>query len=197
MLFIFDMGGVVTTNFGRGKMREWLGLSSEDFRRLQYDFDENLYSLLEVGRFTVPEFWQAIQKNAVKKGIDIPPVDYNFFRFTFHPKLNEKTVEIIKKLRKNHRVVCGTNTIEPHWENHMERGDYSYFDQTYASNKIGVAKPSPLFYSLIMQAEGYTADQTFFTDDTYENIQAAQNLGIHAVQFITPEALEDEWRKYY
>ena len=67
MLFIFDMGGVVTTNFGRGKMREWLGLSSDDFRRLQYDFDENLYSLLEVGRLTVPQFWQAIQKNAVTK----------------------------------------------------------------------------------------------------------------------------------
>ena len=197
MLFIFDMGGVVTTNFGRGKMREWLGLSSEDFRKLQYDFDENLYSLLEVGRFTVPQFWQAIQKNAVKKGIDIPPVDYNFFRFTFHPKLNEKTVEIIKALRKNHRVVCGTNTIDTHWENHLERGDYSFFDQTYASNKIHAIKPYPVFWELIMKAEGYKPSETFFTDDKLENIKAASALGINAVQFTSADDVYEAWKQYF
>ena len=196
MLFIFDMGGVVTTNFGRGKMREWLGLSSEDFRKLQYDFDENLYSLLEVGRFTVPQFWQAIQKNAVKKGIDIPPVDFNFFRFTFHPKLNEKTVEIIKKLRKNHRVVCGTNTIDPHWENHMERGDYSYFDQTYASNKIGCAKPDPHFFELILEAEQTAPEDAFFTDDRADNVAAAASLGIHAELFTSAAELTEKWKQF-
>ena len=118
------------------------------------------------------------------------------FRLYFHPKRNEGTVELIKDLRKNHRVVCGTNTIDSHWENHMERGDYSYFDQTYASNKIGLAKPDPKFWQTIMQAEGYAPEETFFTDDRLDNIEAARALGINAQQFITAEELRKEWVKY-
>ncbi len=197
MLFIFDMGGVVTSNYTKSKVTDWLGISYDDYLSLQSDFGENLYELLETGRITIPEYWKAIERNAEKKGLVIPPVNHDLFRFTFHPKLNNKTVEIIKNLRKKHRVVCGTNTQQNHWENHMERGDYAFFDQTYASNKIGVLKPSPLFYTLIMKAEDYQPSETFFVDDTLKNVLAAKNLGINAVHFTTAEALEEEWKKYY
>ena len=116
------------------------------------------------------------------------------YRLYFHPELKKETVELIKELRqKNHRVVCGTNTIQSHWENHTERGDYALFDQTYASNKIGLAKPDPEFWKTIMMAEGYEPSQTYFTDDRLDNIEAAAALGIHAVQFTTAQAVRDGW----
>jgi putative hydrolase of the HAD superfamily len=75
----------------------------------------------------------------------------------------------------------------------MERGDYALFDQTYASNKIGLAKPDPAFWKTIMMAEGYEPAQTYFTDDRLDNIDAAASLGINAVQFTSPEELAKVW----
>lgn len=193
MLFIFDMGGVVTNTFKSTQLSEWLNLSVEDFNKIGGKFHE----LLEIGDISVKEFWKLFYKKANDDGFSIPEIKNDLFRLTFHPVLNEKTVEIINSLRKNHRVVCGTNTIESHWENHMERGDYSFFDQTYASNKIGAAKPSANFYELIMKAEGFAPEDTFFTDDKIENIVAAEKLGINVHHFLSAEKLQEAWKKYF
>ena len=78
----------------------------------------------------------------------------------------------------------------------MERGDYSFFNQTYASNKIGLAKPSKDFFLAILEAEGMEAKDTFFTDDKIENCQAAQRLGINAQHFTSAKELKKAWEKY-
>ena len=202
MLFIFDMGGVVTTNFKGKFCSELLNIPDEKFFPLcghtpNAPQDKDLFNLINLGKMTIPEFWKRFAENARREGFNIAPIEHDLFRLTFHPKLNDKTVEIIKALRKNHRVVCGTNTIDSHWENHLERGDYSFFDQTYASNKIHAIKPDPIFFQLIMTAEGYLPSETFFTDDKLENIQAARSLGINAIQFTTADDVYNAWKKYF
>ena len=201
MLFIFDMGGVITSNFAAGnKMYDYLGLEPSkffDICRKEKSADGSDYDidfLLETGKISVKEFWQEFNRRIKLLGLSVPEVKIDLFRLFFHPELKADTVELIKTLRKKHRVVCGTNTIQSHWENHMERGDYAFFDQTYASNKIGLAKPDPEFWKTIMMAEGYSPDQTFFTDDRLDNVEAAASLGINAVQFTNAEALSKKWK---
>ena len=104
---------------------------------------------------------------------------------------------MILKLKEKHRVVCGTNTNQSHWGNHLERGDYAFFNQTYASNIIGIMKPDPQFFETIMKAEGYSPSETFFTDDKIENCDAAAKLGINAHHFTTAEDLYEQWSKYF
>ena len=201
MLFIFDMGGVVTTNFGKdNKMYSYLGLERSKFFEICQNIkaedgsDYNIDNLLSIGKITVEEFWREFNRRIKLLGLDVPEVNTDLYRLYFHPELKKETVELIKELhQKNHRVVCGTNTIQSHWENHTERGDYALFDQTYASNKIGLAKPDPEFWKTIMMAEGYEPSQTYFTDDRLDNIEAATALGIHAVQFTTAQAVRDGW----
>ena len=194
MLFIFDMGGVVTTTFLMDELYKKIGITQEQFKEIcckkRMIFDE-----LEKGIITPSEFWSEFNKSA--KSHKIEPVKNDLFRLYFHPVLNVKTVKIINALKKKHRVVCGTNTIESHWENHMERGDYAFFDQTYASNKIGEAKPDVEFFKVILEAEGCSADQAFFTDDRLENIEAARSLGINAVLFTDADSLKKEWKRYF
>ena len=111
-------------------------------------------------------------------------INADWFRILFHPVLNEETVALIKDLKKmGHRVVCGTNTIESHYDNHLSRGDYAYFDMTYTSVHLGVRKPDPEFWKIIMEAEGFSPEETYFTDDRRENVDAAAALGIHSYQF--------------
>ena len=78
----------------------------------------------------------------------------------------------------------------------MERGDYSYFDQTYASNKIGFAKPDKHFFELILEAEETEPKDAFFTDDKEENVKAAAALGINAELFTTASELKAKWERY-
>ena len=193
MLFIFDMGGVVTTTFPLDLLTGKLGLSKAEFLEICRE-NGNIWEKLEKGFIKVREFWTCFNQASASRGIK--PVQHDLFRLYFPPTLQTRTAELIAALRKKHRVVCGTNTIDSHWENHMERGDYAFFDQTYASNKIGEAKPNPNFFQLILEAEGYKAEEAFFTDDKIENCQAAASLGIRAVQFESPEKLWEEWGKY-
>ena len=213
MLFIFDMGGVVTTTFPLDVLTGKLGLSKKEFLEI-CRINGNIWEKLEKGQIETRDFWKsfnAADKSVILKNADgarnlidqkrnFPRLFYevhnDLFRLYFHPKLQPRTAELVAALRKKHRVVCGTNTIQSHWENHLERGDYAFFDQTYASNKIGEAKPDPHFFEVILEAEGYRADEAFFTDDKLENCRAAESLGIKAVHFETPEKLWDEWRKY-
>ncbi len=181
-LFIFDMGGVVTTNASeaRGRPAAALGVSQEEMDRATGD----LFDLLTIGKISVKEFWKTVGERLGKK------IDTDYFHLFFHPVLNEGTKKVILALRKKgFRVVCGTNTIESHYLNHITRGDYAFFDQTYASQMMGVKKPDPLFWKLILDAEKCEPSDAFFTDDLEANVQAAAALGIHAFQFTSAKDL--------
>ena len=213
MLFIFDMGGVVTTTFPLDVLTSKLGLTKKEFQDI-CRLNGDIWSRLEKGQIETRDFWKAFNeadKSMILKDEDrgrnlidgklnaprlIHQVHNDLFRLYFHPQLQARTAELITALRKKHRVVCGTNPIQSHWENHMERGDYAFFDQTYASNKIGEAKPDPRFFQVILEAEGYRAEEAFFTDDRIENCQAAASLGISVCQFENPEKLWAEWGKF-
>lgn len=200
MLFIFDMGGVVTNTFDLDAMYKKLHLNKQDFFNLCKN-NGDLYHQMEIGELSTSDFWSLFNKILQKKnedeGTDCPLVKNDLFRLYFHPSKNPVTVELIQNLKKNNRVVCGTNTMQSHWENHMERGDYAFFNQTYASNKIQVAKPDPEFFKVILEAENCPADQAFFTDDKLENCQAAASVGINAVHFTDANELTELWKKYF
>jgi putative hydrolase of the HAD superfamily len=195
MLFIFDMGGVVTNTFKMDSIYNKLNINKADFMNICKSNNNDIWHKLETGLISANEFWN--EYNSRIKGIpNARQAQTDLFRLFFHPTENLKTIELIKSLKVKNRVVCGTNTIQSHWENHMERGDYSYFHQTYASNKIACAKPDPHFFELILEAEETKAEDAFFTDDKAENVAAAASLGIHAELFTSAEALTQKWKPY-
>lgn len=203
MLFIFDMGGVVTNTFLLTQLYNKLNITNEDFFKLCESDSQNIWLDIQTGKITPQKFWEIFNYRVAEaaktepKFAAVPRVEHDLFRLYFHPSKNLETIELIQNLKKKHRVVCGTNTIDSHWENHMERGDYSVFNQTYPSNKIGAAKPDPHFFELILDAEQAAAEESFFTDDKAENVAAAASLGIHAEVFTSAADLTEKWKKYF
>lgn len=195
MLFIFDMGGVVTNTFKMDSIYNKLNINKTDFMDICKLNNNNIWHKLETGLISANEFWNEYNSR-IKNIPNATAAQTDLFRLFFHPTENLKTIELIKSLKAKNRVVCGTNTIQSHWENHMERGDYSYFHQTYASNKIGCAKPDPHFFELILEAEEAKAEDAFFTDDKAENVATAASLGIHAELFTSAEELTQKWKLY-
>ena len=190
------MGGVVTNTFKMDSIYQKLNISKNDFSEICKKNNNDIWHKLETGIISVNQFWN--EYNSRIQSIEkAKPAETDLFRLFFHPSKNLQTIELIKSLKKNNRVICGTNTIQSHWENHMERGDYAFFNQTYASNKIGCAKPDPHFFELILEAEETEAQNAFFTDDKEENVAAAASLGIHAELFTTAAELTEKWKLFY
>ena len=174
MLFIFDMGGVVTTtSTAEIQIAELLDINLDDFRKIIKPY----FSDLTCGRITQKDFWSIISRKIGKK------IEIDFWNFFFHPQLIDGTVIIISELKKKHRVICGTNTIENHYFRHIERGDYTIFDETYCSHKLGVEKPDPKFWKYILLSENEKPENTIFIDDKIENVKAAEQLNIKSYLF--------------
>jgi glucose-1-phosphatase len=204
MLFIFDMGGVVTSSAAVEKqICDVLGITEEQF--FEYcgcgngnasygdpgtslnKFVSNsadLMTLLSNGTITTKQFWQEFSVRSGKS------IQTDYWHLFFHPDLNKDVADIIDNLRKKHRVVCGTNTISSHYMNHIERGDYALFDQTYASNVLGVSKPDPGFWKIILLAENVKPDDVFFTDDNINNCRTASSLGLLVHHFVNAADLK-------
>jgi HAD superfamily hydrolase (TIGR01509 family) len=182
-LYIFDMGGVVSRNTNVtpdiAAYLEFDGAQMMDYAR--EDFRE-----LTIGEISVREF---VRRFSSKSGRTIEDDLLNRF---FEPELDPDVVAILETLKNGARVVAGTNTIGPHYDIHLNKGDYRVFDAVYASHLIGLAKPDPAFYTYILEHEGSSADRAVFVDDFPENIAAARALGIRSFLFTDAEKLNDD-----
>lgn len=182
-LYIFDMGGVVSTDGDvLARISDYLNISGEEFISLAAESEVELSE----GRITAQEFWQRFSQVSGKK------IREELFGKFFDPRLNKGTVAIIENLKKESRVVCGTNTIEPHYLKRVERGDYQLFDDLYASHIMGIAKPKAAFFEYILKKEQTEAREAVFIDDDPENIGGAAVLGLEAILFIDADTLKKE-----
>ncbi len=182
-LYIFDVGGVLSLGPSlSAPMAGYLGIAPEAFRSAMAGLGDRL----TLGSIGVMEAWQEFSRRA-----GVPVTEDLWDRF-FDPPLDEGVAALIGELRREARVVAGTNTIEPHYRFHQTRGDYARFDAVYASCRMGLAKPDPAFYRAILQAERRRPEEAVFVDDLEENVVAAREAGLHAFLHRDAEALRRE-----
>jgi len=183
-LVIFDMGGVVCENADVVPfIAAHLEISEDRFYELAGQMN---LKLLFCGLISEGEFWERFSRNYGRT------VNQDLWKIFFHPRLNGEVVELIEPLRYNSRVVVGTNTIDSHYVSLIAMRCYEPFDALYASNKMGVAKPSPEFYRRILTAESYTPDETLLIDDSEENVASARAIGLHGILFSNADDLRSQ-----
>jgi len=181
ILYIFDMGGVVSFNTDVfPDVHRHLGISEEAFLTFAGEGLEKL----TIGEISTDEFWDQFSGPYGRH------VEEELFGKFFHPRLNPGTVDLIKTLKHHSRVVCGTNTFEPHYHCHLSLGDYDIFDAVYASNRIGRSKPNPEFFTYILENECIEPGQAVFVDDTEEHVIGARGVGLKAILFKDAESLK-------
>jgi glucose-1-phosphatase len=179
-LYIFDMGGVVSRNtHAAPDMAAYLEFDGA--KMIEYARDD--FRELTTGRISEQEF---VLRFGLRSGL---PVEEDLLNRFFDPELDPDVVATIRTLKNGARVVAGTNTISPHYQIHLQKGDYRLFDAVYASHLMGLAKPDPAFYTYILKHEGCSADRAVFADDIPENVEAARTLGIRSLLFADAEQL--------
>lgn len=63
----------------------------------------------------------------------------------------------------------------------------THFDGLVISGREGMVKPDPGIFELLCTRHGVSPATTVFIDDSPTNIETAQRLGFHTIQFRSPE----------
>lgn len=182
-LYIFDMGGVVSRNTNVApEVSAYLEFNGAEM----IEFARDDFEALTTGVIPVEEF---TRRFSLKSG---RAIENDLLSRFFHPELDRDVVDTIAALKNGARVVAGTNTITPHYNVHLQKGDYEIFDAVYASHLMGLAKPDPHFFTCILDREGCSPEQALFVDDVPANVEAAEKLGIHSFVFTNAEKLKKD-----
>lgn len=64
------------------------------------------------------------------------------------------------------------------WGGHRMEQFLSCFNSVYFSHEMGMRKPDAEIFLAVLDQEGLVPEQTFFVDDTAENVRTAAELGL-------------------
>jgi len=65
----------------------------------------------------------------------------------------------------------------------------SWFDDLVISGAVGVIKPDPRIFEILLERNAIDPKKAVFVDDVARNAQAATHLGIHGIHFRSPDQL--------
>ncbi|ULQ52214.1 HAD family hydrolase [Flavihumibacter fluvii] len=95
----------------------------------------------------------------------------------------------LDKLSDRYRVFLYSNTNAFHYDAFQDsfskeypgKGFDDYFEKAYYSHLLGKRKPHPESFTYLMADAGLDAGETLFVDDTFPNIEGAQQAGLQTV----------------
>ncbi|MBS0628974.1 MAG: HAD family phosphatase [Verrucomicrobia bacterium] len=135
---------------------------------------------------------------AQAKGIELPqdwPEQYNQ---TLRASINadQKIYSLIDTLKKNGlRVGLLSNINDRHKQMIEDFGFYEPFEPCLLSCEMGLEKPDPRVFELLLSSLDLPAHEVVFIDDKIDNVEAAKQLGIDAIHFQSEPQLKDELLK--
>ena len=106
----------------------------------------------------------------------------------------KNTVNILEALNKQYSIWLLSNTNPKHIQDEIEKRYLfpSLVNGAVYSFDVGVRKPEKEIYEIAMQRANANPQDCLFIDDLLENIQAAKQIGIEGIHFISSEQLKQE-----
>jgi len=195
---ILDLGEViieVDTSRTEKKMLEF-GLTMPEVDILtQKMFEEGNYDKLETGEITEAQL-RDITRQELQMNIPDHKLDeaWNEMLRPFPPE----HIRLIEELKTRYSVYLLSNTNSIHYryfnENFCNCYNYSsfeeLFDRTYMSYQLGMRKPDPEIFKLILDENRLDPAETLFVDDRIENILSARSLGIQCIHLIDRDLVQ-------
>lgn len=108
------------------------------------------------------------------------------------------TVEIFKELKETgkYKLYALTNWSHETFPVALKRFDFlQWFDGRLVSGEEKIRKPFKEIYELIVNRYNIDPATAVYIDDAPRNLAAPAAMGMHAIQFISPEKLREELTK--
>jgi HAD superfamily hydrolase (TIGR01509 family) len=177
---IADLGKVIIffdNNIFFKKISDYSPYSKEKIRELALTHFY-LVELFDKGKITPQDFHaRVIQKLEAR-------LDYDTFFSIYNDvfSLNPPVLQIMKRLKKNYRLVVLSNTDTMRFGFIKKKfPEILIFDEYVLSFEVGFMKPHPQIYKEALKKAEFPAKECVFIDDREENIEAATKLGINGI----------------
>lgn len=189
---IFDFGGVFTTspveNFAvyekrRGLPERFIG------GVIKSNLHQGAFARFERAEISFEEFDALFSAESRAAGHEITGRD---FVALLDVALKPDMIEALRRVRSaGLKTGCITNNFEgldPVRTERQSRGDraiaeiFSLFDHVIESSKVGVRKPEPRIYEMMLDALGLPAAACVFLDDLGVNLKPAQAMGMRTIK---------------
>lgn len=179
---IFDLGGVILNIDSKRIIESFKKLGATTFPT---DGARNIFSAYGKGEITT-----ATLRKTLMDELDIMATDTEFDKAWNSELVDipQERFELIKRLKESgYRIYLFSNTNELHYEKFLDicRTDHgitelkNYFDREYYSHLFKKRKPDPGSFTAILAENDLQAEETLFIDDTLENVQGAESVGLH------------------
>jgi len=180
---IFDMGGVILRTMDRTTrtaLAGRFGLSCDDLE--MFVFGNDTAAQATVG--TIPEeaHWQAVGAHF---GLDEKQMVQFQMEFWQGDAIDKELRNFIDSLRPKHHTALLSNAFG-NARAMLTRsfpGTLEVFDTVIFSAEVGLAKPDPRIYHLVLDKVQVQPGEAIFVDDVRANIEAANAVGIHGIRF--------------
>ena len=182
---LFDLGGVLVELRGVPTMLAWLGhrVSLEELWALW--LASPAVRRFETGRSTPAEFSAQIIRELSL------PVSKEEFMANFQSwlvGLLPGALDVVRSVPSRFTRATLSNNSELHWRRLMTEFDIEKaFHHHFASHLTGKIKPDRDAYQNVLETLGCKAESVFFLHDSTLNVEAASQVGMHAVQVRGPE----------
>ena len=193
---IFDLGGVLL-NIDYNK-------TAEAFRKIGYlNFDQMfsqyraspLFEALETGKISENEFLECMARlSTLPVTPDAIIGAWNAMMLDFRAE----SLLTLETLSKKYRLYLLSNTNSIHLSRFRKIFTRDtgkpilddYFSRTWYSHEIGLRKPHREIYEYVLQQAIMMPHETFFIDDSINNIETARALGIMTHLLLPGEKIE-------
>ncbi len=194
---IFDLGGVLL-DIDYNKSAEAfkaLGVENIDEMYSQHHASE-LFKRLETGRISEVDFHATIKKY-IPVAVTNEQIDHAWNAMILD--FRTESLAVLENLSKKNKLFLLSNTNSIHLEKFREVFTRDtgkplldvYFSKCWYSNLIGLRKPDREAYKFVLNDANLNPYETFFIDDTQENIDTAVNMGIKSHLLLPGEKIGD------
>ena len=191
---IWDMGGVLLRTNGEESRRELAKeflVSPDTLYKLV--FDSPSAEKATVGLVSEIDHWNAVADALNLSRNRIQELQDRFWAEDF---IDKTLVEFIKKLKQVYKTGLLSNAWSGARQALYQRNDWDLvFHYSMFSYEVRMRKPEARIYERILALMGVQAHEAIFIDDLYENIEAANAVGIHGIQFKSTQQAISEVNK--
>ena len=197
---IFDLGEVIIDLDSKrviDQFQKQSDKSAEDIIRL-ISKSQDLIDY-EVGKMTDAEFCQVVNELL---SIELSQASFEAIWNSFLGIIKLDKLHLMLALKEKFNVLILSNTNAIHQRAFDRRvGEHipsktmaDLVHTAYYSHELGLRKPDPHIYQKVIDLQNLNPAKTIFFDDRLENITAAQDSGIQAIQVTYSDQILDQLR---
>ncbi|MCF7823080.1 MAG: HAD family phosphatase [Candidatus Marinimicrobia bacterium] len=192
----FDIGGVLVRVDSKSSIRKLADKLKVSEEGIQDAMSRDLLIQYEKGHLNSNQFYENLLVNCASA----EQMDLSTFKLYWQDVLfpQEETQAFLKRAAQDFPVWLLSNTNDFHYDIMLKKFPFMQWvtGGTY-SFMVGSMKPEPLIYELTIQKSGFRPEEILFIDDLEENVLAARQVGLRAIQFVDYERFKLEAQQKY